>query len=58
MGHAGLVERLSLSSALARLSPEVKRWMFLLPIRTVMALAGVAVLCFSLVASHTDSGKI
>ena len=32
--------------------------MFLLPIGTVIALAGVAVLSFSLVSSHTDSGKL
>lgn len=48
----------SVRAALARLSPEVKRWMFLLPIGTVIMLAGAAVLSFSLVTGHTDSGKI
>lgn len=32
--------------------------MFLLPIGTVIMLAGVAILSVSVVTSHTDSGKI
>ena len=54
VGHAGRVERLSLRAVLARLSPDVKRWIFLLPIGTVIMLAGAAVLSFSLITNHDE----